>query len=168
MVMELVVELLKLTILAGLAIAGVLVITIWKRNQTIKVTYIRFVIQAAALAAVYYLFTFTVRPLYIVVFLLIMSIVLGRFFCGWICPFGLYMDVLTLIRKALKIRYRIIPDRLNKLLHNLRYALVLLFLALAPVLYIIDPPSTSETFKLMALGLAGVFEQMYLAPRCRC
>ena len=80
MVMELVVELLKLTILAGLAIAGVLVITIWKRNQTIKVTYIRFVIQAAALAAVYYLFTFTVRPLYIVVFLLIMSIVLGRFF----------------------------------------------------------------------------------------
>jgi ferredoxin-type protein NapH len=161
-VMELVAELLKLTILAGLAVAGVLVITIWKRNQTIKVTYIRFVIQVASLAAVYYLFTFTVRPLYIVVFLLIMSIVLGRFFCGWICPFGLYMDVITLIRKALKIRYRIIPDKLNKLLHNLRYALVLLFLGLAPVLYIIDPPSTSETFKLMALGLAGVFEQMYL------
>jgi ferredoxin-type protein NapH len=160
--MELVAELLKLTILAGLAVAGVLVITIWKRNQTIKVTYIRFVIQVASLAAVYYLFTFTVRPLYIVVFLLIMSIVLGRFFCGWICPFGLYMDVITLIRKALKIRYRIIPDKLNKLLHNLRYALVLLFLGLAPVLYIIDPPSTSETFKLMALGLAGVFEQMYL------
>jgi ferredoxin-type protein NapH len=160
--MELVAELLKLTILAGLAVAGVLVITIWKRNQTIKVTYIRFVIQVASLAAVYYLFTFTVRPLYIVVFLLIMSIVLGRFFCGWICPFGLYMDVITLIREALKIRYRIIPDKLNKLLHNLRYALVLLFLGLAPVLYIIDPPSTSETFKLMALGLAGVFEQMYL------
>lgn len=162
MVMELVAELLKLTILAALAIAGVLVITIWKKNQTIKVTYIRFVIQVASLAAVYYLFTYTVRPLYILAFILIMSIVLGRFFCGWICPFGLYMDVLTLIRKALKIRYRIIPDRLNKLLHNLRYALVLFFLALAPVLYIIDTPSTSETFKLMALGLAGVFEQMYL------
>jgi len=162
MVMELVAELLKLTILAGLAIAGVLVITIWKKNQTIKITYIRSIIQLASLAAVYYLFTFTVRPLYIVAFILIMSIVLGRFFCGWICPFGLYMDVLTFIRKALKIRYRIIPDRLNKLLHNLRYAIVLFFLGLAPVLYILDQPSTSETFKLMALGLAGVFEPLYL------
>ena len=165
MVMELVAELLKLTILAALAAAGVLVVTIWKKNQTVKVTYIRFVIQVASMAAVYYLFTYTVntvRPLYIVAFILVMSIVLGRFFCGWICPFGLYMDVLTLIRKALKIRYRVIPDRLNKLLHNLRYALVLAFLGLAPVLYMIDPPSTTETFKLMALGLAGVFEQLYL------
>jgi len=162
MVMELVAELLKLTILAGLAIAGVLVITIWKKNQTIKITYIRSIIQLASLAAVYYLFTFTVRALYIVAFILIMSIVLGRFFCGWICPFGLYMDVLTFIRKALKIRYRILPDRLNKLLHNLRYAIVLFFLGLAPVLYILDQPSTSETFKLMALGLAGVFEPLYL------
>ena len=162
MVMELLVELLKLTIIAGLAIAGVLIITIWKKNQTIKVTYSRFVIQASFLAVVYYLFTFSVRSLYILAFILIMPIILGRFFCGWICPFGLYMDVITLIRKVLKIHYRIIPDKLNKLLHNLRYALVLLFLGLAPVLYILDPPSTSETFKLMALGLAGVFEQMYL------
>ncbi len=162
MVMELVAELLKLMILAALAIAGVLVITIWKKNQTIKITYIRFVIQAASLAAVYYLFTYPVRPLYIVAFILIMTLVLGRFFCGWICPFGLYMDVLTLIRKALKIRYRIIPDKLNKLLHNLRYALIGVFLVLAAVLYIIDTPATTKELTLTALGLSGVFEQMYL------
>jgi len=162
MVMELVAELLKIMILAALAIAGVLVITIWKKNQTIKITYIRFVIQAASLAAVYYLFTYSVRPLYIVAFILIMTLVLGRFFCGWICPFGLYMDVLTLIRKALKIRYRIIPDKLNKVLHNLRYAIVGLFLGLAAVLYIIDPPATTKELTLTALGLAGVFEQIYL------
>ena len=64
--------------------------------------------------------------------------------------------------KGLKIRYRNLSDKLNKLLHNLRYALVLLFLGLAPVLYIIDSHSTSEALKLMALGLAGVFEPMYL------
>lgn len=162
MVMEIVSESLKLTALAALAIAGILVIVIWKRNRTTKVTYLKFFVQAVSLAAVYYLFTYPVRPLYIVAFILIMSIVLGRFFCGWICPFGLYMDVLTLIRKALKIRYRIIPDKFNKLLHNLRYAIVIFFLGLVPVLYVIDPPSTTETFKLMALGLAGVFEQMYL------
>ncbi|MBN1785173.1 MAG: 4Fe-4S binding protein [Candidatus Bathyarchaeota archaeon] len=162
MVMELVAELLKLMILAALAIAGVLVITIWKKNQTLKVTYIRFIIQAASLAAVYYLFTYPVRPLYIVAFILIMTLVLGRFFCGWICPFGLYMDVLTLIRKALKIRYRIIPDKLNKLLHNLRYAIVGFFLVLAAFLYIIDTPATTKELTLTALGLSGVFEQMYL------
>jgi len=160
MVMELVAELLKLTILTALAIAGVLVITIWKKNQTIKVTYIRFVIQAASLAAVYYLFSYSVRPLYILAFILVMTLVLGRFFCGWICPFGLYMDVLTLIRKALKIRYRIIPDRLNKVLHNLRYALVIFFLVLAAILYILDPPSTWNLLTLMALLFAGPFEHI--------
>jgi len=162
MVMELVAELLKSMILAALTIAGVLVITIWKKNQTIKITYIRFVIQAASLAAVYYLFTYPVRPLYIVAFILIMTLVLGRFFCGWICPFGLYLDVLTLIRKALKIRYRIIPDKLNKLLHNLKYAIIGFFLVLAVVLYIIDTPATTKELTLTALGLSGVFEQMYL------
>jgi polyferredoxin len=91
-----------------------------------------------------------------------MTLVLGRFFCGWFCPFGLYMDVLTLIRKALKIRYRIIPDKLNKVLHNLRYAIVGFFLFLAAVLYIIDTPATTKELTLTALGLSGVFEQMYL------
>ena len=160
MVMEVVVELLKFTILAALAIAGVLIITIWKKNQTIKVTYIKFVIQVASLAVVYYLFTYSVRPLYILVFILAMTLVLGRFFCGWICPFGLYMDVLTLIRKALKIRYRIIPDRLNKLLHNLRYELVIFFLVLAAILYILEPPSTWNLLNLMALLFAGPFEHI--------
>ena len=160
MVMEVVAELLKLTILAGLAIAGVLVITIWKKNQTIKVTYIKFVIQVASLAAIFYLFTYTVRPLLILAIILIMTIVLGRFFCGWICPFGLYMDVLTLIRKAFKIRYRILSDKLNKFLHNLRYALLLLFLVLAAILYIIEPPSTLNLLTLMALLFAGPFEHI--------
>ena len=160
MVMELVAELLKLTALAALAAAGVLVITIWKKNQTIKITYIRFVIQAASLAAVYYLFTYSVRPLYILLFILIATIVFGRFFCGWICPFGLYMDVLTLIRKALKIRYRIIPDRLNKLLHSLRYVLVLFFLAVAAILYFLEPPSSIDLLSLMAQLFAGPFEHL--------
>ena len=160
MVMEVVAELLKLTILAGLAIAGVLVITIWKKNQTIKVTYIKFVIQVASLAAIFYLFTYTVRPLLILAIILIMTIVLGRFFCGWICPFGLYMDVLTLIRKTFQIRYRIIPDKLNKFLHNFRYALLLLFLILALILSLIEQPSTVNRLTLMASHFAGPFQHL--------
>ncbi len=160
--MELVAESLKLTVLAGLAIAGILVIIIWKKNQTTKVTYMKAVIQAASLAAIFYLFTYPVRPLLILAVILIMPIVLGRFFCGWICPFGLYMDVLTLIRKTFQIRYRILPDKLNKFLHNFRYALLLFFLILALIPSLIEPPSTLNRLTLMALLFAGPFEHLGL------
>jgi len=162
MIMELVAESLKLTVLAGLAIAGILVILIWKKKRTTKVTYMKFVIQVVSLAAIFYLFTYPVRPLLIVAVILIMPIVLGRFFCGWICPFGLYMDVLTLIRKTFQIRYRIIPDKLNKFLHNFRYALLLLFLSLALILSLIEPPSTLNRLTIMALLFAGPFEHLGL------
>ena len=160
MIMELGAELLKLTVLAGLVIAGILVILIWKKNQAMKVTYIKFVIQAASLVAIFYLFTYPVRPLLILAVILIIPIVLGRFFCGWICPFGLYMDVFTLIRKALKTRYRILPDRLNKFLHNFRYVLLLFFPLLALILIQIEPPSTLNLLTLMAQLFAGPFEHL--------
>ncbi len=160
MIMELVAESLKLTMLAGLAIAAILVIIIWKKNQTTKVTYMKAVIQVASLAAIFYLFTYPVRPLLIVAVILIMPIVLGRFFCGWICPFGLYMDVLTLIRKTFKIRYRVIHDKLNKFLHNFRYALLLFFLILPFILSLIELPSTLNRLTLMALLFAGPFEHL--------
>jgi ferredoxin-type protein NapH len=60
----------------------------------------------------------------------LMTFVSGRLFCGWICPFGLYVDLVTLVRKAFKIRYRTISERLNRSLHVLRYFLLLFFLIL--------------------------------------
>jgi len=159
MIMEIVAELLKLTAFAALAMAGILVIIIWKRNRTTKVTYLKFFVQVVSFVAIFYLFMHPVRPLLILAVILVMPIVLGRFFCGWMCPFGLYMDVLTLIRKTFKIRYRILPDKLNKFLHNFRYALLLFFLVLSAILYIIKPPSFS-LLSLMALLLAGPFEHL--------
>ncbi|HII85346.1 TPA: 4Fe-4S binding protein, partial [Candidatus Bathyarchaeota archaeon] len=50
-----------------------------------------------------------------------MTVVLGRFFCGWLCPFALYMDLLSIARKATRIRHRNLPQRLNVALHRLRY-----------------------------------------------
>jgi len=121
-------------------------------------TYIRFIVQVASMAATFFLFTYPIRPLFILAFILIMPIVLGRFFCGWICPFGLYMDVITLIRKAFNIRHRFLPDRLNKFLHNFRYALVLFFLILPVILILIEPPTSLDLLALTALVLAGPFE----------
>jgi ferredoxin-type protein NapH len=33
------------------------------------------------------------------------SLLLGRSFCGWLCPFGLYQDLLTRLRKVFKKRH---------------------------------------------------------------
>jgi ferredoxin-type protein NapH len=160
MIMELVAELLKLTALAALAMAGILVILIWKKNRTTKVTYLKFFVQAVSFVAIFYLFTYSVRPLFILAVILIMPLVMGRFFCGWLCPFGFYMDVLTVIRKTLKIRYRNFPDKFNKFLHNFRYVLVFFFLILPIILILIEPPSTLSLFSLMALLFAGPFEHL--------
>ena len=60
-----------------------------------------------------------------------MSIILGRFFCGWICPFGLYMDLLTRFRKILKKRHLSFSERTNTALGQLRYIIIAIFLILS-------------------------------------
>ncbi|HTY74551.1 MAG TPA: 4Fe-4S binding protein [Candidatus Nanoarchaeia archaeon] len=65
--------------------------------------------------------------------LVAMSIVLGRFFCGWICPFGLYMDVLTRIRKAVGKRHLSFSEKTNTALGQLRYIIIAVFLILSVI-----------------------------------
>jgi len=158
--MEIVGELLKLTVLAGLTIAGILVILIWKKGLATKVTYLRFVIQVVAMVAVFYLFTYPIWQLIVLIVILVMPIVLGRFFCGWLCPFALYMDAITLIRKAFKVRHRNLPDKLNKFLHNFRYMLLLFFLIIPFILSLIDSPPSLDSATLMALLFAGPFRPL--------
>ena len=158
--MELVAEFLKLAGLAGLAIAGILVVLIWKKNRRTKITFIKFVIQVVSAAAIFYLFIYPIKPLLILSVILILPIILGRFFCGWICPFGLYMDIITLIRKTFKIRYINLPDKLNKFLHNFRYVLFVIFLILALILSLLEPPSSLDLLTLMASLFAGPFEHL--------
>jgi polyferredoxin len=158
MVIEVIGEILKLMVLAGLASAGILVILIWKKGLATKVTYLRFVIQAASFVAFFYIFTYPVWLLIMLIVILVMTIVLGRFFCGWICPFALYMDLITVVRKAFKIRHRDLPDTLNEFLHNFRYALLLFFLILPFILILMDPPTSLELGIVLAQVLAGPFK----------
>ena len=160
MIIELVAELLKLAILLVLSVTGILAILIWKKDRKTKITYIRFVVQIASFALIFYLFMYPVRPLIILATILIMPIILGRFFCGWICPFGLYMDIFTLIRKAFKIRNRILSNRLNKFLHNFRYLILLFFLILPLIINLLEPTGSYDLLTLMALLLAGPFEHL--------
>jgi polyferredoxin len=160
MIMEIFGELLKLTVVAGLVIAGILVILIWKKGLATKVTYLRFVIQAAALVAFYYIFTYPIWLLVMLIVILVMPLFLGRFFCGWLCPFAFYMDLITVIRKAFKIRHRDLPERLNRFLHNFRYVLLLIFLILPPILILMDPLPSLELGIVLAQVLGGPFKPL--------
>jgi polyferredoxin len=154
---EIIGDILRLTVLAGLGAAGILAIMIWKKNRSTRVTFLRLVIQAVSLAALFYVFSYSPPLLYVVIVLFAMSLFLGRFFCGWICPLAFIMDIETLVRRALQIRHRIIPDKLNIALHKARYAILLLFLLLPITLWLLDPPLNLDFAVMMAKLLAGPF-----------
>jgi polyferredoxin len=160
MVMDIIGEILKLTVLTGFTIAGILVILIWKKGLATKVTYLRFVIQAASFVVFFYIFTYPIWLLIMLVVILVLPIVLGRFFCGWLCPFGLYMDLITVVRKAFKIRHRDLSERLNRFLHNFRYVLLLIFLILPAVLILMDPLPSLDLGIALAKVLGGQFRPL--------
>ncbi len=166
MALEIVGDILRLTVLAGLGIAGILAILIWKKNLATKVTFLRFIIQAVSVAAIFYIFTYTIPLLYVLIILLVMTLFLGRFFCGWLCPFAFLMDVQSVVRKVINKRYRIIPSKLNKALHQFRYVLLLFFLLIPIVLWFLEPPPNTDFAVLMAQVMAGPFRpySILLAP----
>jgi len=63
----------------------------------------------------------------------VMSIVLGRFFCGWLCPFGLYMDLLTRIRKVFRKRHLDLSDKTNAAIGQFRYIIIAIFIILSVI-----------------------------------
>ena len=65
--------------------------------------------------------------------LIAMSLVLGRFFCGWLCPFGLYMDLLTRIRKVFRKRHLNFSERTNTTLGQFRYIIIAVMLILSVI-----------------------------------
>jgi polyferredoxin len=153
--MEITGEALKLTVLAGLALAGFLVIFIWLRNLTRKVSYLRIFVQMVSEFAIFYMITYEKRLGLVLVVVLIITPVLGRFFCGWICPFGFYMDLITLLRKSVKMRYWTLPERLNRNLHRLRYVIIAVIL----ILPFFSSPLYTQSW-ILAIFLRGPFNPL--------
>lgn len=65
--------------------------------------------------------------------LVVASVILGRFFCGWLCPFGLYQDVLTRIRKYAKRRHLSFSVKTNAKLGQSRYIIIAAFMLLSVI-----------------------------------
>lgn len=157
MIWEIIGDALRISALAAIGIAGILAVLIWKQNLRSRVTYVRLIVQAVAFAAIFYLFSKPIPLLYYFA-LFPLTIVLGRVYCGWLCPFGFLMDVISQLKRIFRKSYRILPDRLNKNLHRLRYVLFLVFLSLPILLWLLDPPPNLDYAVLMLQYLSGPFK----------
>lgn len=68
--------------------------------------------------------------MYILGFLVFVGILLGRFVCGWLCPFGWFQELLHRIPTPKKK----VPQKVNAVLKWLKYGILLLFVILLPIL----------------------------------
>ena len=140
------------TMATGLVLAGILVILIWKKDRTRKVSFLRFFIQLASVLVIFYSFTLALWLSIFVITIFFATLFAGRFFCGWICPFGFYMDLVALARKSIKLRYFVLPEKINTTLHKLRYFVALIILISPLFVGALSPSSAAGTFALFLRG----------------
>ena len=69
-------------------------------------------------------------PLYMLGILLLFGILMGRWICGFLCPFGLIQDLLYKI-KTPKVR----KSPVTRILSYLKYVILVVFVIIMPVLY---------------------------------
>lgn len=89
--------------------------------------------------------------------LVVVCFLLGRFWCGWICPLGFISDVLSIIRKHLKLAYIELPKTLQDILVKFKY--VFLSLTVLISLAIAIPIATF-------LGITAFQKELFL-PACQ-
>lgn len=78
---------------------------------------------------------------YIVGFLTLMGVTMGRFICGWLCPFGLIQELLNKIPSP---KFKV-SKKFEKLKY-LKYAILLVFVILLPMFWVNDVGMGSPTF----------------------
>ena len=123
----------------------------WVKDKTRRVSILRVTVQLLFLTIIFYVSIVTVWKGLLLGLILGVTFLLGRFFCGWVCPLGLYMDAMTYFRKALRIRHWSLPERLNRDLHKFRYIFALTILLLALPSFIVGTASLFDIGKIVWL-----------------
>ncbi len=67
---------------------------------------------------------------YPLVLFLLLFLPLSKLWCGWICPFCLFQDWITMLRKKTGIREMIFPRKTRKNLKPIKYVLLVLLIAI--------------------------------------
>ncbi|MCW4033827.1 MAG: 4Fe-4S binding protein [Candidatus Bathyarchaeota archaeon] len=95
---------------------------------------------------------------------ILLSLLLGKAFCGWVCPFGLYMDGLSYLRKRLKIPHRDFSESFNKKFHQLGYVILALLIILS-VMFASEALAGTQIVPGTEQG--GFVYQYFSAPFCQ-
>lgn len=91
--------------------------------------------------------------MYVLGFLVFTGILLGRFVCGWLCPFGWIQELLHKIPgKKLKV-----PKKANAVLKWVKYGIFLVFVVLLPILTV-DQFGLSTPYFCKYICPAGTLE----------
>lgn len=90
---------------------------------------------------------------YVVGFLVFIGAIFGRFVCGWLCPFGLFQDLLHKIPFPKKIA----TFKGDKLLRKLKYVILLLFVIILPMC-IVDITGLGDPWFCKYICPAGTLE----------
>ncbi len=112
------------------------------------------------------------RPefLFVLIIPLVLALLIGRLYCGYICPFGAIQEILFI--KKFKIK---IPERINKILSYIKYIILILLI----VTLLIDDSIISFAknssgiggsgglIKYLLIGLMLAFTVVLYRPFCR-
>lgn len=90
---------------------------------------------------------------YVAGFLVFVGALVGRFVCGWLCPFGLIQDLLHKIPFPKKIK----TFRGDKLLRKLKYIILLIFVILLPM-FLVDVIGQGAPYFCKLLCPVGTLE----------
>ncbi len=90
---------------------------------------------------------------YVAGFLMFVGALLGRFACGWLCPFGLIQDLLHKIHFFRKVD----TFKGDKLLRKLKYVVLLLFVILLPM-FLVDILGQGAPYFCKLVCPAGTLE----------
>ena len=90
---------------------------------------------------------------YVAGFLVFVGALMGRFVCGWLCPFGLIQDLLHKIPFVKKIS----TFRGDRLLRKLKYVIFLVFVILLPM-FVVDMLGQGAPYFCKLICPAGTLE----------
>ena len=93
-----------------------------------------------------------------------MSLILGRIFCGWVCPFGLYLDFISWIRKTFKIKHKNLSEKTNEKIRQLRYIIIAVILILS---FILGAQAITGTLIVPSTQPGGYAYTYFSSPFCQ-